>query len=857
MLAILVAISALLLLFTRQNQLALETTTQEVQEAVQLNDLVHGLERNLLNLQRLVLIYKETANDSVAVRFAQSVDETHAVLDQLESNDYVAGSDTYTDRVTRMRGHLNDFDTQFVEVVAGRKKQVALFDEQLMPKFENLRAKFESDTQSDQRILAQRYLAYAQRAVYQYLRNPTFTNIRSFNEELASAKTRSASLPDVDADYFVADFQSLTADFVLLTQVTRGYVYLVNVVMAGSANEFLYLAQEMRELVQQQLETTKRLSVNTSQNIATSTFFAAMLSIVVIIVIAIFLIYQVIFPIRDVTEVFKTLSVGLSVSEVPGSDREDEVGELAKAADVFHEKNLQTQKLLADATELNKAQKRLNKQLAAAKQSAEAATESKSMFLANMSHEIRTPMNGILGLLRMLKKTELTEQQNDYVQKINYSGHVLMDVINDILDFSKIEAGKMRIESVPFEIDSIVQRVVSNVFVKAQEKSLFVRTWVDPEVKQQYLGDPLRITQIMLNLCGNAMKFTEKGGVTFDVRVGENHSLEFRVQDTGIGMSEVQLGKIFDSFTQADGSTSRKFGGTGLGLTIVKQLVDLMNGEVKVSSTPGVGTEFCVCLPLDTASHQTVFNSAKWIKKLTFYSTAGLNPPQKYLNVIDSVAAYEPEESEVLMLHFATLDDALAEKALIDAMPLNNVGFMLDLQPESLGRQIEAEFNLPVINQPITVESMENFLRAFNADLATMEEPAIEDDEDLQFVGHVLLVEDNMINQAVACEMLEDLGLTYDLAEDGRQAVDKVNNGKVYDLVLMDIQMPIMDGYQATQELRQQGYADLKICGLSANAMEGDADKAKRFGMDDYLTKPISWDDLESTLARYLTVKSA
>ncbi|MFN3238763.1 MAG: hypothetical protein ACE37D_17105, partial [Pseudomonadales bacterium] len=166
MLAILVAISALLLLFTRQNQMALEATNQQVQEAVQLNDLVHGLERNLLNLQRLVLIYKETANESVAVRFTQNVDDTHTVLDKLLANEYVAASDTYTDRVTRMQDHLDDFNDQFAEVVAGRKQQTALFDKNLMPKFESLRARLESETQSEQRILAQRYIAYAQRAVY-------------------------------------------------------------------------------------------------------------------------------------------------------------------------------------------------------------------------------------------------------------------------------------------------------------------------------------------------------------------------------------------------------------------------------------------------------------------------------------------------------------------------------------------------------------------------------------------------------------------------------------------------------------------------------------------------------------------
>jgi signal transduction histidine kinase/DNA-binding NarL/FixJ family response regulator/HPt (histidine-containing phosphotransfer) domain-containing protein len=389
----------------------------------------------------------------------------------------------------------------------------------------------------------------------------------------------------------------------------------------------------------------------------------------------------------------------------------------------------------------------LFEELRIAKEEAEAATKSKSDFLANMSHEIRTPMNAIMGMTHLALQTELTEKQQDYLKKTHASATSLLGLINDILDFSKIEAGKMDMESVGFHLDDVLDNVSTLITIKAEEQGLNLIFQTPSEIPRFLQGDSLRLGQVLINLSNNAVKFTAKGSVTIETTLigetPERFTLQFAVHDTGIGLSKEQIGKLFKSFSQADSSTTRKFGGTGLGLTISKRLVEMMNGKIWVESEPGKGSSF-------------IFTA-------------------------------------------------------------------------EFGHGDEAE---------ITARSSQ---KGYDEAALTSIQGA-----------RILLVEDNEINQQVAKEILENAGFVVDIAEDGKQAVTAVEKIP-FDLVLMDIQMPVMDGYEATQTIRKNPqFKDLPILAMSASAMTQDLEESLSVGMNGHVAKPIEMQQLFSALLKWI-----
>jgi signal transduction histidine kinase/ActR/RegA family two-component response regulator len=402
---------------------------------------------------------------------------------------------------------------------------------------------------------------------------------------------------------------------------------------------------------------------------------------------------------------------------------------------------------LADEIE---SRKRVEKELKTSKEIAEAASKTKSEFLANMSHEIRTPMNGVLGTLQLLKDSDLTESQQEYVSIAYNSGEALLVILNDILDFSKIEAGKMTLESIPFSIDQIISELISLLQSKADERNVKLVCDIDEKNANVIKGDSVRVRQILTNLMTNAIKFTENGQVKVKLSVLDINEksvrLKLEVMDTGIGIPQEAQRKLFNSFTQADGSTTRKYGGTGLGLAIVRQLVTLMHGRLGVESVPGEGSCFWVELAFEILAQETVEKKAEQ-----------------------------------------------------------------------------------------------------NQDYAV----AIE--------GKVLLVEDNPVNLTVAKKMLEKIGLEYEIANNGQEALNCINDNKEFDLVLMDCQMPVMDGYEATAEIRNRekdsDSKHLTVIAMTANAMEGDKEQCLAAGMDDYIAKPVKLPDLKAVLYKWLSKK--
>jgi signal transduction histidine kinase len=828
--------------------------------------LVYELERDIIDLQRNVLIYKETASDTSVQRFYRIMDRVEKKLDIFYQH-IALDSRLKVDEnlVTRMAGHLNDYQDNFSGVINGREKREEIILE-INTKLDKLLAGVETLylERSNELVEIKLHISLLLRSFKDYQISPSIEALDRFKSESLGMK-KIFTAHSKSKNLLILNDQ-LKSRFIRLTHVTRGYVYLVNVVMAGSANEFLYLSEKIRKEVELEKNDLIYETRETTGDISARHNIMAIISIFIITIIAWFLSKRIFSPIEGITGVFNILAKGDEVDRIPSTERSDEIGELAKAAAVFHKKNKLTHELLERSQDMIANQEVMNIQLEKQKEKAEKAAQAKSMFLANMSHEIRTPMNGIVGLVDLVLKTDLTNKQERYLHRIAYSGQIMMNVINDILDFSKIEAGKMEIEQADFEINTVVENLISAMIVRVNEKGLEFRINISDRIPHYLLGDPLRISQILMNICSNAIKFTEKGRLQVNIDYQEGHLL-FVVADTGIGMTPEQTSTIFQSFTQADGSTSRKYGGTGLGLTIVKQLIKLMDGEVSLESVMNKGTTVSFKIPSEQSSNQFIYDLPELASHHVTYmledpSETELPELLKNLGLVASPLPHTDLSKHVsiadtppMLVQVSSLEYLKSIAADISGMKDAgiSVGFLLPTNGQDIKQYIVSEWDLPSLVQPFPPSyAKDYFLRLFGIKVAA-DTSKKENNQTSKYQGHILLVEDNTINQLVAGDMLESLGLTFDLAENGKVAVSKVCSDQVYDMVLMDVQMPIMDGYEATQKIREKGYKDLIVCGLSANALSEDIMRANHAGMNDYLVKPLQLSEMEEKISKYLT----
>ncbi|MEO5365624.1 MAG: PAS domain-containing protein [Magnetococcus sp. WYHC-3] len=536
-----------------------------------------------------------------------------------------------------------------------------------------------------------------------------------------------------------------------------------------------------------------------------------------------------------------------------------------------------------DISDRKKTEERLQEAL----ERAESASRAKSDFLANMSHEIRTPMNAIIGLSHLAGQHTGDPRLRDYLDKIHQASASLLRIINDILDFSKIEAGKLELDSQPFDISQVLATLGTLVGGHAQEKGLELVFQVDARLPRQMTGDALRLGQILLNLVGNAVKFTERGEVLLGVRPGlrrgEHLMLELFVQDTGIGMSEEQLGRLFDSFSQADSSTTRRFGGTGLGLAISKRLVELMGGQIGVSSHPGAGSRFDFSVQVQADDQPPTFPAAPDLRGLHVLLAGPQGTLQRVLketlesftfHVVSLLPSRPDGIPEDMSSHWAAISDPLAliwdlgsgaqgvAEGLGVLLPkLDQVPgpvVLLHTQPQRphLDRHLSHHVNIRLLQKPVTPSDLFDALMALfghqTMRSGTRGAPRLDATEWRKRLQgcRVLLVEDNEVNQQVARELLDLVGALVQVAEHGRVALELLER-ETFDVVLMDLQMPIMDGFETTRRIRERLPQPPPIVAMTANAMSGDRERCLEAGMVDHVAKPIDPNRLYTVLEQW------
>ncbi len=687
------------------------------------------INKDIVEMQRDISVYGASGSAPV---FKKIMENFESIEKRLAEINVVKGAesiqihlDGMTELVSRYGANLKVLTFRFTRRNDLIEKELPQIYLNAVVLLEDLKTK---TTDTNEKLLVTEYLNLwhmLHRDAYQFLTKKDYAKRTAVEKLLNSLSKNSVDMSKFEKMINLADDYRNT--FSKSVQANRNYLSLVNVVMAGDAIEFSTLANSLREDSLTQLKQIKRDAQTTVSMTESILNVLALMVVTYIVALSLFFHLQITRAIKRLTNSFIHFLDGDLEAPIFDLKRKDEIGILAKAANKFRE---------------------LSKDLSEAKQSAEHTTKVKSEFLANMSHEIRTPMNGILGMARQMTRTTLTPEQSKMLQLIQSSGASLLVIINDILDLSKIEASKIELESEPVDLSYLLEELKHLFQEQANRKNIQLYISTTPEVeKLAFLADETRLKQVLINLLGNAVKFTERGSVSLTVNIQEigldEVKLTFNVSDTGIGIASEHLGTLFEAFSQADTSITRRFGGTGLGLTISSKLLNLMEAPLKVESALGEGSHF-------------------------------------YFD--------------------------LKAKRTLSSMDLDHEDISLTTSKEVI-------------------------------DLSNI---------------NALVVEDNDINQIVIEAMLNEFNITsINMANNGQEAVEQCELG-VFDIIFMDMQMPVLDGPQATLKIREfSAFKHTPIIALTANVLSADKQRCFDAGMDDYIAKPLEYDALRSILLKW------
>ncbi|MEJ2911456.1 ATP-binding protein [Pseudoalteromonas sp. C12FD-1] len=825
------------------------------------------LENDVISLQSQAIAYLDHANSNTIDKLNMHLYAAKMDLDTLSThlNDH---DESYQNKIKRLNDYLKNYHDTFNRVVINRTKREQLYVSQFKQPIEALKAQLnelkKNTLTSQQNKIVNTLLTISniEQAASNYLHKPNYDEAQNVQDNLAHLNTLLASIEATNIN-LVNNTDELEQAYSQLVILTRSYTFSINVVLTGIENELLYLAKKIRDIEKQKLtQTEQQLREHVLKSTEMANIFAALITIIITL-ITFFIFNSVIKPIAQLTKLLKDMSNEKQVTLTSNKHHQNEINSVITAANALYLKNKQTKALLAETQALNTKMELMNKELTVAMTQAKNANQAKGDFVANMSHELRTPMNGILGMLQLLQSSALPAKQKHYADKAFSSAQNLLQILNNVLDFSKLESDKVKLESIPFTLHTVVSNVKNLFSVNAKQKGLHLNFVLHVDAGLELLGDPLYLSQIINNCVGNAIKFTERGEVTITIEAitqdKQNIQLRFGIKDTGIGMTPEQTESIFDSFYQGDSSTTRKYGGTGLGLTICKQLTKLLGGEIQVRSTPNQGSEFYFTLPFKMTSQEALKkhallispdkNQIKSLTKLLSNADITAENTQEPLRAIAKMSQpSSPFNIVLIALPHEELKDNFILQQLYLQKQRNKHKLLLILlisdqeQPPALP---DSEYiDIITIGNRHTESQLMRLLLASTSNLPP-------GDSYPQYTGYTALVaDDNPINLEIIEALLSKMNMTVISANDGKEALECVGKYDV-DIIFMDIQMPVMDGLEATRILRQRGYIT-PIIAVTAAAFSSDKKAAIRAGMDDYLVKPLLFDALHQSIEKHI-----